>query len=109
MKIAFDWFDTLSNVPEMRELLKACQTAGHECFVISGALPDWSLEQHQKFLDENSPTTKNFPTLYTPSDYEQGQKKLEIMKREGINILFDDKLDICRPIREAGLIAVCIK
>lgn len=119
MKIAFDFGGTLNDYPQLENMLRAFAITGHECYIISAAdkgfppdlvmykesLRHWS----EEFKNRNWPVVERFVTPWHDDFYQIGQDKARIMKDNGIEVLFDDEPEVCRGVRDNGLLAFLIK
>ena len=116
MRVAFDYGGTLSpsangiDVNEaMREIAWGLQSR-HELFVLSATdTPEQDLmvrnhigEMYIKWADVQF-------VRHGRTAYDTGLRKGRIMLEKEIHILFDDTPDVCRAVRDLGLIAFQVK
>jgi hypothetical protein len=117
MKIAFDFGGTLNDLPQLEKILRSCAAQGHECYIISAASSTMDIETYTEslrhwcceFKERNWPVVERIVTPWHDTFYEIGQDKAKIMKEKGIELLFDDEPEVCRAVREVGLLAFQVK
>jgi hypothetical protein len=117
VKIAFDFGGTLNDFPHIEANLRACAEGGHSCYIISATPPDMDVLTYQQSLDywckdfknRNWPVKEIWVTVWRDNFYDIGKDKALLMKQNGIELLFDDEPEVCRAVRDAGLLAFQVK
>lgn len=109
MIVAFDRGGVLDAKPQCVELAKALIRDGHTVWCIS------HLSFEHEVNSATSDLTRIIPELtligwvfesrpFTAQiEYEVGLKKAEIMKARGCSILWDDREQFCKAVRDSGL------
>ena len=109
MKIGFDYYGVVSHYEWMRDLAKEFLANGDSVHCITAADPQTTIEEQQaKVLELGIPFTA-IHVVYAPSHEDAGERKAEVMKREGISVLFDDNPFIINVVRSHRLIGILIQ
>lgn len=111
MKIGFDFYKTISAYPKVfRELASSLTSEGNEIVVISAVGKSSDKDNYtrhvREFLETHGITYKSLHIVQFDKDEEIPQLKLEACKTHGVEVYFDDRLDVCTKLHENGVISM---
>ncbi len=114
-KIAFDYGHTITHHPDLVELARSLRACGWSVYCITAVPENWTNELEQSRvvhitamgLDGDLVRFVYHDLLGTHGTaYKAGLEKARVMRELGIPVLIDDDTDVCRGVRDSGLMAL---
>lgn len=104
MHVAFDYGSTLNDRPQIQDLSRLLPKAKKH---LISACDTWEEPLIAAFLKEHGLEFESVNFVkHGAGGYQTGINKVKVMVERGITVLIDDNPDVCRAVRDAGLIAL---
>lgn len=112
MKIGLDYFNVISQFPEvLQHLAEDWMASGHEVYIVSAVghrrlEKSGGLENYkQEIRDYNIPNVETVIVVFD-NEEEIPQRKLDVCKKHDINIFIDDRPETVKLLHENGIVAL---